>query len=78
MRILKFQVFQQAHGNINWEIDLHWNGCWTSIKNAKSKDNTIAEKFNVYRLAYKEQLIDLLARVCTLSIKTMAIIELMA
>ena len=40
----------------------------------KPKDPTIAEKFNTYRFAdYKEQVIDLLKRVCTVSVQTMQI-----
>jgi len=42
----------------------------------KPKDPTIAQKFNTYRFAdYKEQVIDLLTRVCTVSIQTMQIIR---
>ena len=42
----------------------------------KPKDTTIAEKFNTYRFAdYKEQVIDLLQRVCTVSVETMRIVE---
>jgi predicted helicase len=45
-------------------------------KEKKPKDKTIAEKFNTYRFVnYKEQVIDLLQRVCTVSIETMKIIE---
>ncbi|MEH1966894.1 type ISP restriction/modification enzyme [Nostoc sp.] len=45
-------------------------------KEKKSKDPTIAEKFNTYRFAdYKEQVIDLLERVCTVSVETMQIIQ---
>jgi len=41
----------------------------------KPKDPTIAEKFNTYRFAdYKEQVIDLLKRVCTVSVETMKIV----
>ena len=40
----------------------------------KPKDLTIAEHFNTYRFAdYKEQVIDLLKRVCTVSVETMRI-----
>lgn len=43
-------------------------------KEKKPKDPTIAEKFNTYRFAnYKEQVIDLLQRVCTVSVETMKI-----
>lgn len=41
----------------------------------KPKDKTIAEKFNTYRFAdYKDHVINLLQRVCTVSVKTMEII----
>jgi predicted helicase len=47
-------------------------------KEKKPKDQTIAEKFNTYRFAdYKEQVIDLLCRVCTVSVETMEIIQKM-
>ncbi len=45
-------------------------------KEKKPKDPTIAEKFNTYRFAdYKEQVIDLLGRVCTVSVETMKIVK---
>jgi len=45
-------------------------------KEYKPSDPTIAEKFNTYRFAdYKEKVIDLLKRVCTVSIKTMEIVS---
>jgi len=45
-------------------------------KEKKPKDPTIAEKFNTYRFAdYKEHVIDLLKRVCTVSVETMKIVE---
>jgi predicted helicase len=45
-------------------------------KEKKSKDPTIAEKFNTYRFAdYKEQVIDLLMRVTTVSVETMSIVR---
>lgn len=44
-------------------------------KEKTPKDPTIREKFNTYRFAnYKEQVIDLLMRVCTVSVETMKII----
>ena len=47
-------------------------------KEKKPKDATIAEKFNVYRFAdYKESVIDLLMRVCTVSINTVTITKTM-
>lgn len=47
-------------------------------KEKKPKDLTIREKFNNYRFAdYKEKVIDLLMRVTTVSVNTVAITELM-
>ncbi|MDB9452117.1 type ISP restriction/modification enzyme [Dolichospermum circinale] len=65
---------------IAWEYMLG-NRCaleWIldQYKEKKPKDPTIAEKFNTYRFAdYKEQVIDLLMRVCTVSVETMNIIR---
>ena len=40
------------------------------------RDPTIAAKFNTYRFAdYKEDVIDLLRRVCTVSVRTMEIVD---
>jgi predicted helicase len=48
-------------------------------KERKPKDPTIREKFNTYKFAdYKEQVIDLLKRVCTVSIETNNIIRQMS
>ncbi len=45
-------------------------------KESKPKDPTIAEKFNTYKFAdYKEKVIDLLKRVCTVSVETVKIVE---
>ncbi len=45
-------------------------------KEYKPSDKTIEEKFNTYRFAdYKEQVIDLLKRVCTVSVETIKIIN---
>jgi predicted helicase/very-short-patch-repair endonuclease len=47
-------------------------------KEKTPKDPTIAKLFNTYKFAdYKEHVIDLLQRVCTVSIKTMEIIQQM-
>ncbi len=44
-------------------------------KEKKPKDETIREKFNTYKFEdYKEQVIELLQRVCTVSVKTMEIV----
>lgn len=45
-------------------------------KERKPKDPTILQKFNTYRFAdYKDQVIDLLSRVCTVSVETVRIIR---
>jgi predicted helicase len=47
-------------------------------KERTPKDPTIREKSNTYKFAdYKEQVIALLKRVCTVSIETMKIVEQM-
>jgi len=47
-------------------------------KEKKPKDPTIREKFNTYRFAdYKEKVIDLLMRVTTVSVRTVAILKSM-
>ena len=52
---------------LQWILDQH--------KEKKIKDPTVAEKFDTYRFAdYKEKVIDLLKRVCTVSVRTMEII----
>ena len=56
---------------LEWVLDQY--------KEKKPRDPTIAEKFNTYRFAdYKEQVIDLLKRVCTVSVRTMDIVDGMA
>ena len=56
---------------LEWVLDQY--------KERKPKDPTIAEKFNTYKFAdYKEQVIDLLRRVCTVSVRTMDIVDDMA
>ena len=47
-------------------------------KESKPKDPTIREKFDTYRFTdYKEKVIDLLARVTTVSVETQRIVEAM-
>ena len=56
---------------LEWVLDQY--------KEKKPRDPTIAEKFNSYRFAdYKEQVIDLLQRVCAVSVRTMEIVDDMA
>ncbi|MBI3364707.1 MAG: N-6 DNA methylase [Ignavibacteriae bacterium] len=52
---------------LEWVLDQY--------KEKKPSDPTIAEKFNTYRFAdYKDHVIDLLKRVCTVSVETMKIV----
>ena len=56
---------------LEWVLDQY--------KKRKPRDPTIAERFNTYRFAdYKEQVIDLLQRVCTVSVKTMEVMDRMS
>ena len=56
---------------LEWVLDQY--------KERKPKDPTIAEKFNTYRFSdHKEKVIDLLQRVCTVSVATMEIVDGMA
>ena len=56
---------------LEWVLDQY--------KEKKPKDPTIREKFNNYRFSdHKEQVIDLLGRVCTVSVATMEIVDSMA
>ncbi|KAM3091263.1 type ISP restriction/modification enzyme [Phormidesmis sp. 146-35] len=63
-------AFDYKLGNrsaLEWILDQH--------KEKKPKDATIAAKFNTYRFAdYKDHAIDLLQKVCTVSVETMKII----
>ena len=56
---------------LEWVLDQY--------KERKPKDPTIAARFDTYRFAdYKERVIDLLRRVCMVSVKTMEIVDGMA
>ena len=56
---------------LEWVLDQY--------KEKKPRDPTIAEKFNTYKFAdHKERVIDLLQRVCTVSVKTVEIVNNMA
>ena len=56
---------------LEWVLDQY--------KERKPRDPTIAEKFNTYRFAdYKERVIELLQRVCTVSVGTMDVADDMA
>lgn len=55
---------------LEWVLDQY--------KEKKPKDKNITEKFNTYCFAnYKETVIDLLQKVCTVSVETMKIIQIM-
>ena len=68
------EAFLYKLGNrsgLDWILDQH--------KEKTPRDTTIREKFNTYRFAdYKEQVVDLLARVVTVSVKTVEITDEMA
>ncbi len=71
LRAVPKEAWEYKLGNrtaIEWVLDQY--------KEKKPKDPTIAEKFNTYKFAdYKEQVIDLLERVCTVSVETVKIIK---
>ena len=55
---------------LEWVLDQY--------KERKPRDPTIAAKFNTYRFAdHKEPVINLLQRVCTVSVNTMEIVDAM-
>ena len=59
-----------TYSALEWVLERH--------KERTPKDPTIREKFNTYRFAdYKEQIIDLLLRVTTVSVETMKIVRQM-
>ena len=59
-----------TYSAIEWVLERH--------KERAPKDPTLRDKFNTYRFAdYKEPVIDLLGRVCAVSVQTMAIIRQM-
>lgn len=56
---------------LEWVLDQY--------RERKPRDPTIAEKFNTYRFAgHKERVIGLLRRVCTVSVRTMDVVDDMA
>ncbi len=73
LRGVPAEAWEYKLGNrsaLEWVLDQY--------KESKPSDPTIAEKFNTYRFAdYKEQVIDLLQKVCTVSVETMRIIRAM-
>jgi predicted helicase len=65
------EVWEYKLGNrsaLEWVLDQY--------KESKPKDKTIAEMFNTYKFAdYKEDMIDLVKKVCTVSVGTMKIVN---
>lgn len=65
------EAYEYKLGNrsaIEWVLDQY--------KEKKPSDPTIAEKFNTYRFAdYKEKVIELLKKVCTVSLETVRIVK---
>ena len=57
-----------SRSSVEWVLDQY--------RERKPRDPTIRERFNTYRFAdYKEQVIDLLQRVCAVGVKTMEIVD---
>jgi predicted helicase len=55
---------------LEWVLDQY--------KESKPSDPTIAEKFNTYKFAdYKKEVIELLKKVCKVSVETMKIVNQM-
>jgi predicted helicase len=73
LRGIPIRAFDYKLGNrsaIEWVLDQH--------KEKKSTDFTIENKFNVYRFKdYKEKVIEILKRVCSISIETVTIVDSM-
>jgi len=71
---IPLQAWEYKLGNrsaLEWVLDQY--------KEKKIKDDTVREQFNTYRFAdYKEQVIELLSRVCTVSVETVQIIQMMS
>lgn len=71
MRGVPPEAWEYKLGNrsaIEWILDQY--------KEKKPTDPTIAEKFNTYRFAdYKDKVIDLIKRVCTVSVETVKIVK---
>ncbi len=74
MKGIPVEAWEYKLGNrsaLEWVLDQY--------KESKPTDPTILEKFNTYRFAdYKEQVIDLLQRVCTVSVETMKVVNEMS
>ena len=73
LRDIPTEAWDYKLGNrsaLEWILDQY--------KESKPTDKTIAEQFNTYRFAnYKDQVIDLLMRVCTVSVETVRIVKML-
>jgi predicted helicase len=71
LRDLPPEAWEYRLGNrsaIEWVLEYH--------KERKPKDPTIRDKFNTYRFAdHKDQVIDLLRKICTVSVETIKIVH---
>jgi len=57
-------------------MKITWRIVLDQSKKSTPSDPTIREKFNTYRFAdYKEKVIDLLQRVCTVSVETVKVVK---
>ncbi len=72
--VRRLEAWDYKLGNrsaIEWVLDRY--------KEKKPKDPTIRAKFNTYRFAdYKEEVVTLLQRVCTVSVETVKIVRMMS
>jgi predicted helicase len=74
LKDIPYEAWEYRLGNrsaIEWVLEYY--------KERKPKDPTILQKFNTYRFTdYKDQVVDLLAKVCTVSVETTRIIREMS
>jgi hypothetical protein len=73
---MSVQLIRQYHTKVDKII--RYGGSRNESALRKPRDPTIRQKFNTYQFSdYKEQVIDLLRRITTVSVQTMAIIAQM-
>ncbi|MCB9168116.1 MAG: hypothetical protein H6595_11660 [Flavobacteriales bacterium] len=74
--VLSYPHVVNAHHELGNRNALEW--VRDQYKEKTPKDPTITELFNTYRFAgHKEKVIDLLRRVCTVSVKTVVVVRRM-
>ena len=65
---MSFRIKLGNRSAMEWVLDQY--------KESKPSDPTIAEKFDTYRFAdYKKEVIELLKKVCTVSVETVKVVE---